>query len=402
MTPVIAMPAARGAAHASLGVGRLALIGFLAFLTVVDLFATQALLPALAGAYGVAPSAMGTAVNASTLGMAVAGLAVARFGRGTDRRRGTAASLALLALPTALLAVAPDLTTFAALRVVQGLCMATAFSLSLAAISASGSASATATAVSAYITGNVASNMLGRLMSASLAHEIGVGASFYIFTLLNLVGAALALNVLARPGRDPAEGPGQHRGGLAQTLADRRLRASLIVGFCILFAFISTFSYVNFVLVAPPLSLGMMSVGLVYLVFLPSILTTPLAGALVSRIGTRKALLIGLGTALLGLPFLLAPSLPAVLAGLALFSIGTFLAQATTTGFVGRAARGDGGSASGLYLAAYFLGGIVGSAILGRVFDLSGWTPTVAGVAAALVVAAYFSTRLSAPDPGLR
>jgi predicted MFS family arabinose efflux permease len=48
-------------------------IGLTAFLTVVDLFATQAILPSLAKAYGVSPAAMGFAVNASTIGMAVAG-----------------------------------------------------------------------------------------------------------------------------------------------------------------------------------------------------------------------------------------------------------------------------------------------------------------------------------------
>ena len=60
---------------------RTIVIGLTAFLTVVDLFATQAILPSLAKAYHVAPAAMGLAVNASTLGMAVAGLAVAFFSR---------------------------------------------------------------------------------------------------------------------------------------------------------------------------------------------------------------------------------------------------------------------------------------------------------------------------------
>jgi hypothetical protein len=54
-------------------------------------------------------------------------------------------------------------------------------------------------------------------------------------------------------------------------------------GFCILFAFIGTFTYVNFVLTRPPLSLGAMQLGFVYFVFLPSIFTTPLAGAAVQR-----------------------------------------------------------------------------------------------------------------------
>ena len=52
-------------------------IGLTAFLTVVDLFATQAILPALTRAYGVTPAEMGFAVNATTVGMAAGGLAVA-------------------------------------------------------------------------------------------------------------------------------------------------------------------------------------------------------------------------------------------------------------------------------------------------------------------------------------
>src|SRR3977135_1299882 len=92
-------------------------IGLTAFLTVVDLFATQAILPSLTRAYGVTPAAMGFAVNASTMGMAVAGLGVAFFSHWIDRRLGILASLALLAIPTTLLAVAPDITIFTILRI---------------------------------------------------------------------------------------------------------------------------------------------------------------------------------------------------------------------------------------------------------------------------------------------
>ncbi len=67
---------------------RSVVIGIIAFLTVVDLFATQAILPSLALAYQVSPAAMGFAVNASTIGMAFAGLAVALLSRRIDRRRG--------------------------------------------------------------------------------------------------------------------------------------------------------------------------------------------------------------------------------------------------------------------------------------------------------------------------
>ena len=102
-------------------------IGLTAFLTVVDLFATQAILPSLARHYNVSPAAMGFAVNASTMGMAVAGLVVGFLSPHIDRRLGILLSLVLLAVPTTLLADAPDLTIFTILRHAPVLCMTSAF-----------------------------------------------------------------------------------------------------------------------------------------------------------------------------------------------------------------------------------------------------------------------------------
>ena len=86
------------------GIARGLVIGLTAFLTVVDLFAAQAILPTLARHYQVSPGAMGLAVNASTFGMAVAGLAVALLAKRIDRRFGILVSLIVLAIPTTLLA----------------------------------------------------------------------------------------------------------------------------------------------------------------------------------------------------------------------------------------------------------------------------------------------------------
>src|ERR671921_24097 len=81
---------------------RTLLIGLIAFLTVIDLFGTQAILPALTRSYGVTPAAMGFAVNATTMGMAVACLGIAYFSHRIDAKRGIIIALVALALPTAL------------------------------------------------------------------------------------------------------------------------------------------------------------------------------------------------------------------------------------------------------------------------------------------------------------
>src|SRR5262245_6969128 len=173
-------------------------IGLVAFLTVIDLFAAQAILPSLALAYGVAPGTMGLAVNASTFGMAAGGLAIALFSQKVNRRLGVLASLALLSIPTALLSVAPDLLTFTILRVTQGVFMSVAFALTLAYLGEHCSAEDGATASAAYITGNVASNLFGRLMAAAIADHLGLPASFLMLAALNLSGAAIVYFWLTR------------------------------------------------------------------------------------------------------------------------------------------------------------------------------------------------------------
>jgi MFS transporter, YNFM family, putative membrane transport protein len=374
-------------------------VGIIAFLTVVDLFATQAILPSLAHAYGVMPAAMGLAVNASTFGMAVASLAVAFFSPVLDRRRGILASLLLLSMPTLLLAFAPNIAVFAALRVAQGLCMATAFTLTLAWLGEHSSGRATASAFAAYITGNVASNLVGRLVSAGLADHFGLAANFIGFAALNLAGAALVYFTIKRAAPMPPRmmSAGRPLRSLVGHLRNGALAAGFGIGFCILFAFIGTFTFVNFVLTRPPHSVGMMTLGFVYFVFLPSVFTTPLAGAAVARIGTRASLWASLALAGLGLPLLLAESLWPVIAGIVLVAVGTFFAQAVATGFIGRAATSERGSASGIYLASYFSGGLLGTAILGRVFDSYGWPACVAGIGIALALAALLTFRLKLP-----
>jgi len=106
-------------------------IGLLSFLTLIDLFGSQAILPQLTAFYQTDPAAMGLAVNASTFGMAAAGLVVALFSRRIDRVKGIWLSLALLSVPTTLLGFVDDLTFFTWLRIAQGALMATAFTLTM-------------------------------------------------------------------------------------------------------------------------------------------------------------------------------------------------------------------------------------------------------------------------------
>jgi len=65
---------------------------------------------------------------------------------------------------------------------------------------------------------------------------------------------------------------------------------------------------------------------------------------------------------------------------------------------VSRLALADRASASGLYLASYYIGGLVGSALLGVVFDAVGWTACLAVIGLTLLGALALVSRLE-PTP---
>jgi predicted MFS family arabinose efflux permease len=375
------------------------LIAVIGFLTLVDLFATQAILPSLAQSYGVSPAEIGVAANASTFGMAIAGLLVGVFSAAVERKRAISLSLLLLAIPTALLAFAPNLTVFALLRIVQGLFMASAFTLTLTHL-AERCEFRTASALAAYVTGAVASNLIGRLTAAFVAGIVGAESSFLFFAALNVAGAGLAFLALHRNAPEPMMRVGRFWAPWLAHLSDPALLRTFAIGFLILFGFIGVFTYVGFVLMQPPHMLSMTALGLVFLVFLPSMVTTPLAGTVTHRAGPAAALTGGLGLALAGLILMLVPNLLALIAGMALVGVGTFFAQAVATGHVGRIARSDKAAASGLYLSFYYCGGLAGAAVVGQLFDRFGWPVAIAGVFAALAIAALLGAGLTRPESG--
>jgi predicted MFS family arabinose efflux permease len=142
--------------------------------------------------------------------------------------------------------------------------------------------------------------------------------------------------------------------------------------------------------------LSMSALGLVFLVFAPSMVTTPAAGRITNRFGPGITVPASLAVALVGLVLMLLPSLLAVIAGMTLVGIGTFFAQAVATGHVGRIAQDDKAAASGLYLSSYYCGGLFGAATIGQLFDRFGWFAAIAGVFAALGLAAMLGLNLRA------
>ena len=314
--------------------------------------------------------------------MAIASLGIALFCWRIDRRNGVAGACALLAVPTALLAFAPNLPVFAALRVAQGLCMASAFALTLAYLGEHASACDTAGRFRRLHHRQCREQSDRSPLRGVLRRSLRpCRSNFLAFAALNLVGAALAAVTLERaPPMAKADATDDHPLVIwGRHLATPGLPAAFGVGFCILFAFVGTFTYVNFVLARPPIGLGMMQIGLVYLVFAPSIATTALAGRLAATLGPRDR------CGVRSLPRRRRRRGAAHPVGrLGPRRFGSCrrrdVPRAGGDYRICRPHRAIGSRRSQRIYRRLFCRRIAGSAVLGAVFDMSGWTVCVAGI----------------------
>jgi YNFM family putative membrane transporter len=152
--------------------------------------------------------------------------------------------------------------------------------------------------------------------------------------------------------------------------------------------FVSLFNYIGYRLLAAPFGLGQSAVGALSVLYLIGIASAVWAGRLADRIGRRNVLWIVMLVMLAGLLLTLSSVLPAIVAGMALFTFGFFGAHSVASSWVGMRARAAQALASAMYLFFYYLGSSVVGSLAGVVWSAAGW-PGVVGVLALALGAAF-------------
>src|SRR5207249_1242379 len=95
------------------------------------------------------------------------------------------------------------------------------------------------------------------------------------------------------------------------------------------------FTYVTFYLAAPPYGLSTAALGWLFAVYLIGAVVTLYGGRWIDTYGHRAGLVSAMAIGGTGALLTLAPSLAAIVIGLALASTGVFIAQTTTSSYIG-------------------------------------------------------------------
>jgi predicted MFS family arabinose efflux permease len=252
--------------------------------------------------------------------------------------------------------------------------------------------------MSIYVSGTALGGFSGRAVTGIMADHVGWRESFLLLGLVSIAGAALVAWLL--PDR-----PSQHRADtrppfrqiflpMLAHLRNPRLLTTYLVGFNVLFSLVGVFTYITFYLAAPPFSLSTAKLSLLFVVYLVGLVATPLAGALLPRVGLRAGITGSILLSLAGVLLTLVHSLPMVVAGLALCCTGVFISQSCATSFLREAApEASRASAVGMYVACYYFGGTVAGVAPSLVWNVGGWTACAAMVAIIDVVSIVIARR---------
>jgi predicted MFS family arabinose efflux permease len=348
------------------------LAGFCSFL---GFYASMPLLPLLQGTFGATQAEAALTVSAPTIAVALASPFSGLVARRLGYRRTIVASLLALPLPILLAATASSIRALVAWRFLQGLAVPGIYAVTMAYLAEEWPPEGLGRAMAALVTGNVIGGFSGRLVCGVVADHLGGWrVAFLALATLTAVAAVTATRLLPRGGRARPAAPAAVPARPGDVLGEPTLLATFAVGFMVLFSLVATFTYVTFHLSAPPFSLGTSALSYLFTVYLVGAAVTPFAGRWIDRVGSRYAITVALGAAVLGGALTLAHSVALVVAGLAVVSTAVFVSQAASTTYLRTAAPPHArAAASGLYVSIYYMGGAAGGVLPALAWRLGGW-----------------------------
>lgn len=354
-------------------------------------YVVQPLLPLVSAELGVGATRASLLVSASTLGIAVAVLPLARLSERLGRARTMVLGLAAAVVAGVVAALAPSFALMLVARALQGAAMAAVPAAALAWVAENVAPGWVTRVAGLYVAGTTVGGMGGRVLGGVVADVTTWRTAMLVVALAGAALTAAAALLLPRRPTGVARSRGPHRPDDAAARS-ARIRVYLLGGLGMAM-FVGIYNVIAYRTHAPPFLLGTGLGSMFYLSYLAGTATSSLAGRLERRVGLRTTTLTGLAACVAGVVLTVPDSLVLVWLGLAVVAAGFFMVHAVASAASARLSPrpSDG---SGTYTLAYYSGSSVGGVLLGQAWEVGAWGGTVVAAVALIGLAALVSLGL--------
>jgi len=359
------------------------------FATFALLYCVQPLMPVFAREFGVSAAESSLPLSLTTGFLAPAMIIAGAFSESRGRTQMMVGSLLASAVLMLMSAFSPRWSVLLVLRTLAGITFAGLPAVSMAYLSEEIHPTSIGLAMGLSIGGNGLGGMIGRLLTALIADLLSWRYALGAIGLLGVVAAIIAWNTLPASRHFAArrlEATTLYRLFWMQ-LRNPRLVGLYALGFLLMGAFVSTYNYITYHLLAAPYRLSHTIVGFIFVVYLVGIFASAWIGSLADRVGRPRVLLAMVGIMLVGIGLTALRPLLLVVLGIAVVTFGFFGGHSVASSWVGLRAHQAKAQAAALYLFFYYLGSSVAGSAGGVFWDAAGWKGVVGFVAALLVVA---------------
>jgi len=361
-----------------------------------ELYAVQAVLPAMSDALHLTESTASLAISVATGALAVAVLPWAAVADRFGRARTMTVALAVSAVCGLAIPLVPGMPMLLVLRAISGAALAAVPALAMAHVVELAPRGRAVAAGGTYIAGTTVGGLSGRLLTGTVAGVVG-GADGWRW---GLAATAVAVTVLAvvfavlLPRGETRRAP-RHSGRLRRAMASRSAWILYAQGFLLMGGFVTLYNLLPFRLLAAPYRIPASVVSLIFVTYLVGTAGSSMVGRLAGRFGRRAVVIAGGVGMALGAALTITRPLWLVVAGLVMATFGFFVTHAIAAGWVGALLPDARSQATALYSLCYYLGSSALGYVGALIFTGTGWWGAATMVAVCAAVAVILAATLA-------
>lgn len=350
-------------------------LGIASFFIFATMYSVQPILPLFTKSYQISISLASLSMSLTTVGL-IFGLIFIGF---ISDRYGRLLFIHLsIFFTTIILFIIPLMESFifiVILRFIQGFSLAGLLGSALGYMVEEIDKKHFGFAATLYISSNSIGGMMGRFITGYLAETYSWQIAIYVLGAFGVFSYFLVLLTLPKS-RFFERSKVQIQEDLYGFLYHFKNPSLLLMfglGIVLQLSFTGMWTYLPFYLLEAPYELSLKQISYLYFAYSLGVVGAPIAGWLTGKYQMRNIRVAGVIILTIGMLLTLFHSLLIIAIGLCVICLGFFISHSLATASVSQEATHHKGSASSLYLVAYYIGVSMGTTLLAPLWEKFGW-----------------------------
>jgi len=351
-------------------------LGMASLFIFATMYSIQPILPVFKDSFDIPITYATLAMSLNTVGL-IFGLLTIGFL--SDRKGRVGFIKVSIFVSMVILFIIPLMPTFGLIiffRFIQGFALAGVAGAALAYMSEEIHPTHFGFAATLYISCNSLGGMMGRFLMGYLAETYSWEMALFLLGGFGVMTFLLVLFMLpsSRHFEGSTEPYIEDMKGFLVHFKNPLLLLMFGLGTILQVSFTGMWTFLPFHLLEAPYHLSLQNISYFYLAYSLGIVGAPIAGWLTRKYSLSAIRVFGVIVLSAGMFITLGSSLIAVSAGLSLICLGFFVTHSIASTTVSQTATHHKGSASSLYLVAYYLGVSMGTTLLAPLWEHFNWT----------------------------